>query len=135
MGEFGNLQGMAILSYILISFSPFYFHLSLSLSLHGLFADSSLFRLYAIHVQLDLCFLLYRQYMLYGPLVAKALYSWVYEDGDRYSWCLHILIICALRGLIYQLWSSYSNMLFLTRNRLIIKQGVDFKQIDMEWDW
>ncbi|XXG64507.1 hypothetical protein AAC387_Pa05g2442 [Persea americana] len=75
------------------------------------------------------------KYALYGPLVAKALYSWVYEDGERYSWCLHILIICALRGLVHQLWSTFSNMLFLTRNRLVIKQGVDFKQIDKEWDW
>ncbi|OVA06905.1 Fatty acid hydroxylase [Macleaya cordata] len=26
-------------------------------------------------------------------------------------------------------------MLFLTRNRLIVHRGVDFKQIDREWDW
>ncbi|KAK4481641.1 hypothetical protein RD792_012548 [Penstemon davidsonii] len=26
-------------------------------------------------------------------------------------------------------------MLFLTRNRLIVKKGVDFKQIDKEWNW
>ncbi|KAK4479442.1 hypothetical protein RD792_014956 [Penstemon davidsonii] len=26
-------------------------------------------------------------------------------------------------------------MLFLTRNRLIVKKGVGFKQIDKEWDW
>ncbi|RWR80290.1 Mediator of RNA polymerase II transcription subunit 16 [Cinnamomum micranthum f. kanehirae] len=73
-------------------------------------------------------------YLLYGPLVAKALHSWVYEDGQRYSWCLHILIICALRGLIYQLWHSYGSMLFLTRNRMVDKQGVGYKQIDEEWD-
>ncbi|RWR80869.1 lysosomal beta glucosidase-like protein [Cinnamomum micranthum f. kanehirae] len=73
-------------------------------------------------------------YLLYGPLVAKALHSWVYEDGQRYSWCLHILIICALRGLIYQLWHSYGSMLFLTRNRMVNKQGVGYKQIDEEWD-
>lgn len=92
--------------------------------------DDSGTQLIDLHV-----FALYWQYVLYGPLVAKALYSWVYEDGERYSWCFHILIICALRGLVHQLWSTYSNMLFLTRNRLVIKQGVDFKQIDKEWDW
>ncbi|KAJ8634699.1 hypothetical protein MRB53_008966 [Persea americana] len=75
------------------------------------------------------------KYLLYGPLVAKAFHSWSYEDGQRYSWCLHILIICALRGLIYQLWHSYSSMLFLTRNRMVNKQGVGYKQIDEEWDW
>ncbi|XP_021276679.1 protein ECERIFERUM 3 [Herrania umbratica] len=75
------------------------------------------------------------KYLLYGPLAAKVLYSWIYEDTLKDHWCLHILLICALRGLIHQLWSSYGNMLFLTRNRRIKQQGVDFKQIDREWDW
>ncbi|XWS70891.1 hypothetical protein CRYUN_Cryun03dG0088400 [Craigia yunnanensis] len=75
------------------------------------------------------------KYILYGPLASKVLYSWIYEDTLKDLWCLHILVICALRGLIHQLWSSYNNMLFLTRNRRIKQQGVDFKQIDREWDW
>ncbi|KAK6235964.1 hypothetical protein SCA6_011301 [Theobroma cacao] len=75
------------------------------------------------------------KYLLYGPLAAKVLYSWIYEDTLKDLWCLHILLICALRGLIHQLWSSYGSMLFLTRNRRIKQQGVDFKQIDREWDW
>jgi hypothetical protein len=32
-------------------------------------------------------------------------------------------------------WNSFTNSLFLTRNRQILKQGVDFEQIDKEWDW
>lgn len=79
--------------------------------------------------------LLLEQYLLYGPFVAKVMYSRHQEDNIMATWCLHVLILCSLRGLIYQLWSSFSNMLFLTRNRRIIKQGVDFKQIDKEWDW
>ncbi|PIA37039.1 hypothetical protein AQUCO_03100057v1 [Aquilegia coerulea] len=75
------------------------------------------------------------KYVLYGPLLAKVIYSREWEDVTRSSWCLHILIICALRGLVHQLWYSYSNMLFLTRDRLICRQGVGFKQIDREWDW
>ncbi|KAM5554044.1 very-long-chain aldehyde decarbonylase CER3 [Rosa sericea] len=76
------------------------------------------------------------KYLLFGPMIWKAFYSIVYEDVlPMQSWCLHVLVICALRGLIHQLWNSYSNMLFLTRNRRIIKQGVDFKQIDTEWHW
>ncbi|KAH0707023.1 hypothetical protein KY289_012099 [Solanum tuberosum] len=75
------------------------------------------------------------KYLLYGPFVAKVMYSRFQEDSIMATWCLHVLILCSLRGLIYQLWSSFSNMLFLTRNRRIIKQGVDFKQIDKEWDW
>ncbi|KAG5569373.1 hypothetical protein H5410_059139 [Solanum commersonii] len=75
------------------------------------------------------------KYLLYGPFVAKVMYSRFQEDSIMATWCLHVLILCSLRGLIYQLWSSFSNMLFLTRNRRIIKQGVGFKQIDEEWDW
>lgn len=75
------------------------------------------------------------KYLLYGPFIGKLLYSKFHEDAQTDTWCLHILILCALRGLIHQSWCSYSNMLFLTRNRRIQKQGVDFKQIDREWDW
>ncbi|MCE0481717.1 Very-long-chain aldehyde decarbonylase cer3 [Datura stramonium] len=75
------------------------------------------------------------KYLLYGPFVAKVMYSRYQEDSIKATWCLHVLILCSLRGLMYQLWSSFSNMLFLTRNRRIMKQGVDFKQIDKEWDW
>ncbi|XP_057967777.1 very-long-chain aldehyde decarbonylase CER3 [Malania oleifera] len=76
------------------------------------------------------------KYLLYGPLLAKVMYSRIYEqDTQKDSCCLHILIICVLRCLIHQFWSSYSNMLFLTRNRRILQQGIDFKQIDREWDW
>ncbi|CAL8078860.1 unnamed protein product [Prunus armeniaca] len=78
------------------------------------------------------------KYLLFGPLIGKALYSIIHEDPLKVlmnSWCLHILILCALRGLVHQLWSSYTNMLFLTRTRRILQQGVDFKQIDKEWDW
>ncbi|XVF88072.1 hypothetical protein PTKIN_Ptkin19aG0019800 [Pterospermum kingtungense] len=78
------------------------------------------------------------KYLLYGPLAAKVLYSWIYENGlisAKDLWCLHILLISASRGLIHQLWNTHNNMLFLTRNRRIKQQGIDFKQIDREWDW
>ncbi|XP_041019026.1 very-long-chain aldehyde decarbonylase CER3-like [Juglans microcarpa x Juglans regia] len=76
------------------------------------------------------------KYLLYGPFLAKVLYSRFHDqEASEYSWCLHILVMCALRGLIHQLWSSYSNMLFLKRNFRILEHGVDFKQIDKEWDW
>ncbi|KAL5973901.1 sterol desaturase [Asimina triloba] len=78
---------------------------------------------------------LHVQYMLYGPLLGGALYSWMREDGYKESLYLHILIICGLRGFTHQLWFSFSNLLFLTRNRIINKRGVDFEQIDREWHW
>ncbi|XP_020578577.1 protein ECERIFERUM 3-like isoform X2 [Phalaenopsis equestris] len=76
------------------------------------------------------------KYLLYGPLVAKVISSKVWEGGKAEEvWCLHLLILFALRALIFQLWWTFSSMLFLTRKRRIIKDGVDFKQIDKEWDW
>ncbi|ONK81933.1 uncharacterized protein A4U43_C01F34410 [Asparagus officinalis] len=68
------------------------------------------------------------KYLLYGPFVANVIYS-------KDSWCLHILILCMLRGLVYQFWTMFGNWLFLVRRRRIIKDGVDFNQIDKEWDW
>ncbi|KAG8372488.1 hypothetical protein BUALT_Bualt12G0071300 [Buddleja alternifolia] len=76
-----------------------------------------------------------KKFVMYGLFLAKAIYSRYQEESMTDSWSLHIFIICMLRLLMYQLWTSYSNMLFFTRNRLIVKKGVDFKQIDEEWHW
>jgi hypothetical protein len=69
------------------------------------------------------------QYVLYGPLVSKAVASraGVWEAANPDRWIL--LLLFGPRALTYQLWSSFSNMLFATRD------GVDFGQIDKEWDW
>ncbi|CAI8587232.1 unnamed protein product [Vicia faba] len=75
------------------------------------------------------------KYVLYGPFVGRVLYEMFYEKELKFSWCLCLLILSALRGFVYLLWNSYSSMLFLTRNRQILKQGIDFKQLDKEWDW
>ena len=45
------------------------------------------------------------------------------------------VVLFGLRALTYQLWSSFSNMLFATRRRRVVRDGVDFEQIDREWDW
>lgn len=73
--------------------------------------------------------------MLYGLLLGKVAYSGLEEGSLVIDWCLHIFILCALRALLYTLWNSYSNMLWINRNRRIIQQGVGFKQIDNEWHW
>lgn len=76
------------------------------------------------------------QYLLYGPFVGKFMYSRIYENTpDEENWCLHLLILSALRVAIYVGWSAFSNMLFLNRNRRIVDRGVDFRQIDKEWNW
>ncbi|KAL6603087.1 hypothetical protein ACP70R_043448 [Stipagrostis hirtigluma subsp. patula] len=76
------------------------------------------------------------KYLLYGPLVGKVAHAWR-ETGSLPldSWCLHLLVLLALRCLTFQLWFSYGNMLFFTRRRRVVKDGVDFRQIDAEWDW
>ncbi|CAH2069594.1 unnamed protein product [Thlaspi arvense] len=76
------------------------------------------------------------KYLLYAPLAAQVVYSLAYEeDYSRALWCLHILIICGIKGVVHVLWSSFNNLLFLTRTLRINPKGVDFKQIDHEWHW
>ncbi|KAL0345974.1 UNVERIFIED_CONTAM: Very-long-chain aldehyde decarbonylase CER3 [Sesamum radiatum] len=75
------------------------------------------------------------KYGIYGIFLAKGMYSMYQEEITKERWCLHLFVLCMLRLAMYQAWSSYSNMLFLTRNRIIVKKGVDFKQIDKEWHW
>ncbi|WOK98266.1 protein ECERIFERUM 3-like [Canna indica] len=76
------------------------------------------------------------KYVLCGPLAAKAISEWR-ETGvsDGGAWAMHLLILFALRGLTYQLWHSFSNMLYFTRRRRVIRSSLDFDQIDKEWDW
>ncbi|XP_043711159.1 very-long-chain aldehyde decarbonylase CER3 [Telopea speciosissima] len=76
------------------------------------------------------------KYLLYGPLLTKFFLSRLWEEEtQKDNWCFHILIICCLRGFIYQLWSSYNGMLFRTQHRRIHQSDCDFKQIDREWNW
>ncbi|VAI80718.1 unnamed protein product [Triticum turgidum subsp. durum] len=76
------------------------------------------------------------KYVLYGPLVAQVAQAWREQGGaPTDSWCLHLLLLLALRSLTHQLWFSYANMLFFTRRRRVVPDGVDFRQIDAEWDW
>ncbi|KAL1816174.1 hypothetical protein ACET3Z_018748 [Daucus carota] len=73
------------------------------------------------------------KYLLYAPFLMIAILS--DSEDKNMTWFHHILIICALRATIYTFWTSYCNMYFLNRNRRIIQEGVDFKQIDKEWHW
>ncbi|GAB2291510.1 Very-long-chain aldehyde decarbonylase cer3 [Dionaea muscipula] len=76
------------------------------------------------------------KYLLYGPFAGEVIWLWM-QGGQRLmeSWCFHILLLCSLRALVHQLWTSYSKMHFLSLSRRIVHQGVDFKQIDQEWHW
>jgi hypothetical protein len=76
------------------------------------------------------------KYFLLAPLAWKVGQEWL-EQGGAPLWSpwLHLLLLFSARGLTYQFWFSYSNMLFLTRRRRVVPDGVDFRQIDHEWDW
>ncbi|KDP38762.1 hypothetical protein JCGZ_04115 [Jatropha curcas] len=75
------------------------------------------------------------KYLLFGPLLARMIYSQINEGVFKNDWCLQILVICILRALVYFFYDSLVNMLFLTSTRRINPQGYDFKQIDKEWEW
>ncbi|KAL8138184.1 hypothetical protein V2J09_004185 [Rumex salicifolius] len=78
------------------------------------------------------------KYLLYGPFMAQVVKLWGNGEGAAAitsSWCFHILLLCTLRGSIHQLWTTYTNMYFLSTKRRIVQQGLDFQQVDQEWDW
>ncbi|XP_072963927.1 very-long-chain aldehyde decarbonylase GL1-2-like [Typha angustifolia] len=73
------------------------------------------------------------KYVIYGPLIAKAMHSW--SQGKLDSWWLHLFVLYAIRALVHQLWFSFSSMLFFTRRRRVVRDGINFKQIDEQWQW
>ncbi|KAJ3704791.1 hypothetical protein LUZ61_008496 [Rhynchospora tenuis] len=75
------------------------------------------------------------KYLLYGPLVAKVVASRGWESNSPDQWCFYLLLLFVLRGATFGLWVNYCNMHFLTRQRRIFKEGIDFAQIDKEWHW
>ncbi|XP_057544264.1 very-long-chain aldehyde decarbonylase CER3-like [Amaranthus tricolor] len=75
------------------------------------------------------------KYLLYGPFFAHVAHLWWKGESITNTWSFHIILLWALRSLIHQLWHTYSSMLFLSSNRRINHQGIDFKQIDHEWHW
>ncbi|XP_076921909.1 very-long-chain aldehyde decarbonylase CER3-like [Bidens hawaiensis] len=76
------------------------------------------------------------KYILFGPLLLVFIYSRIYEKRQsEYGWCMHILILSSLRGLVHNLWSSFQGLFFINRNRRLSQKGIDFNQIDDEWHW
>ncbi|THG23559.1 hypothetical protein TEA_015347 [Camellia sinensis var. sinensis] len=74
-----------------------------------------------------------------GPTIQPQFSSSAESMEIPYRNCLKLEFSDEPQALMYQLWTSYSNTLFLTRNltdnRRILQEGVDFKQIDKEWEW
>ncbi|KAJ0603590.1 putative fatty acid hydroxylase, NAD(P)-binding domain superfamily [Helianthus annuus] len=76
------------------------------------------------------------KYLFFGPLLVDFMYSNVYKKRQsEYAWCMHVIILSSLRGLVHQLWNTFDNMLFINRNRRLSQEGIDFHQIDKEWHW
>ncbi|XP_021731385.1 protein ECERIFERUM 3-like [Chenopodium quinoa] len=75
------------------------------------------------------------KYFLYGPFIAQVAQLWWKGETISNTWSFHILLLCSLRGFLHQLWHTYCNMLFLSLKRRINHKGIDFKQIDHEWNW
>ncbi|CAO2172970.1 unnamed protein product [Urochloa humidicola] len=74
------------------------------------------------------------KYLLCAPLLAKAVGGRAWESGSPDHWCF-LLLLFVLRAAIYRFWNAFSCMLFLNRRRVIVRDGVDFDQIDKEWHW
>lgn len=76
------------------------------------------------------------KYLLLGPLVGTVIHLKHQGDDNLASnWCFHVLVISFLRSHLYLWYNNVCNMLFLTRNRRIFQEAIDFNQIDKERDW
>ncbi|KAL6900870.1 hypothetical protein ACP4OV_005546 [Aristida adscensionis] len=76
------------------------------------------------------------KYLAYGPWVAKAVAWRAWESGSPERWCFHLLLLFLLRAATYHLFCAFSNVrLLIIRRRLIVRDGVDFHQIDKELHW
>ncbi|XP_039135196.1 uncharacterized protein LOC120272439 [Dioscorea cayenensis subsp. rotundata] len=54
----------------------------------------------------------------------QAMHAWACTHHfQAHSWPLHVLTLLALRAIIYELWCSFSNKLFLTHSRKEEKGG------------
>ncbi|GJZ71138.1 eceriferum 3-like protein [Tanacetum coccineum] len=76
------------------------------------------------------------KYLLLGPLVGTVLHLKHQGDDNLASnWCFHVLVISFLRSHLFLWYNNICNMLFLTRNRRIFQEAIDFNQIDKEGNW
>ncbi|GLJ17033.1 hypothetical protein SUGI_0294680 [Cryptomeria japonica] len=75
------------------------------------------------------------KYLLYGPLIAKAIHTNFYGENGGDNWCFHILLVSLLRCTICQIWTTYSNMYCLSSRHKICRKDAEFDQMDREWDW
>ncbi|KAL9264770.1 Very-long-chain aldehyde decarbonylase CER3-like protein [Drosera capensis] len=75
------------------------------------------------------------KYLVYSPFFVQAVGQWMLVGSILESWGFHILLLCALRGLVHQLWTSFCIIPCLSLRRRIILRGADFEQIDREWNW
>jgi hypothetical protein len=82
------------------------------------------------------------QYALFAPFVVKAIHEnfwgglhWQLHGGGGDNWCLHMLIIAALRYLNGQLWMNLSRCYYLTSKYQIQTKGITFEQVDRESSW
>ncbi|KAF5817116.1 hypothetical protein HanRHA438_Chr02g0050361 [Helianthus annuus] len=48
------------------------------------------------------------KYLFFGPLLVDFMYSNVYKKRQsEYAWCMHVIILSSLRGLVHQLWNTF----------------------------
>jgi aldehyde decarbonylase len=75
------------------------------------------------------------QYTLFAPYAVKAVHANFLGGQDVDNWCLHMLILSALRYLHGQIWMSLSRCHTLTGKYQIQTKGITFEQVDRESNW
>ncbi|CAK9230354.1 unnamed protein product [Sphagnum troendelagicum] len=75
------------------------------------------------------------KYTLFAPYAVKAVHANFLGGQDVDNWCLHMLIVSALRYLHGQIWMSLSRCHTLTGKYQIQTKGITFEQVDRESNW
>ncbi|KAI5080771.1 hypothetical protein GOP47_0003954 [Adiantum capillus-veneris] len=76
------------------------------------------------------------KYLLYIPLAVRAWHTGVIEGCSfAQNICFHMLLLVAVRYLLFQMWGTMSRLPYFSRKYQIQTKGIKFEQIDHEASW
>lgn len=75
------------------------------------------------------------KYLLYCPLGVQVIYKYYHGESVLSNTFFHILLLSALRSLVYEGWHVVSRSHFFFKTRRIRCEQVEFEQVDREFDW
>ena len=75
------------------------------------------------------------QYLLYTPLLVKAVHAQWFGGSDLNNFSLHMLLLAACRLLVNQIGITLSRLRYLSSKYEIQKKGITFASVDLSHNW